>query len=113
MDISDQEFDAANRRGQLKKARYPATIAVLYDSDRARLLIALESGLELTISPQLLQGLEHATALDLAEVEISASGFGIHFPRLDADIDVPSLLHGIRGTAAWMAEHTNKTASTA
>lgn len=111
MDISDQEFDAANRRAQEKKAAYPATVGVRHDSVNARLVISLDSGIELAVSPQLLQGLEDATATDLAEVEISPSGFGIHFPRLDADIYIPSLLHGIRGTPAWMAEHSSQTLS--
>jgi hypothetical protein len=40
-------------------------------------------------------GLEHAKAVDLlAEIELSPSEFGIHFPRLDADFYVPRLLKG-------------------
>ncbi len=49
------------------------------------------------------QGLERAKAADLAEIELSPSGFGIHFPRLDADFYVPALLEGFLGSRKWMA----------
>ncbi|MEY2700197.1 MAG: hypothetical protein RIQ52_952 [Pseudomonadota bacterium] len=71
--------------------------AVLHD-----VVIALDSGLELAFSPKLAQGLEHAHHADLSEAEISPSGLGIHFPRLDADIYLPSLLEGFLGSKSWM-----------
>jgi hypothetical protein len=49
------------------------------------------------------QGLENATPVDLSEIEISPSGLGIHFPKLDADFDIPSLMFGTFGTRRWMA----------
>ncbi len=46
---------------------------------------------------------------DLAEIEISPSGFGIHFPRLDADLYLPALLQGVFGSKAWMAAQLGAT----
>jgi hypothetical protein len=39
----------------------------------------------------------------LDEIEISPSGFGIHFPKLDADLYLPAILHGFLGSRKWMA----------
>jgi hypothetical protein len=47
--------------------------------------------------------LEHAKAADLAEIELSPSGFGLHFPQLDADFYMPALLEGFLGSRKWMA----------
>jgi hypothetical protein len=41
--------------------------------------------------------------LRLDEIEISPSGFGIHFPKLDADLYMPGLLEGFLGSKKWMA----------
>jgi hypothetical protein len=41
--------------------------------------------------------------LQLNRIEISPSGFGLHFPALDADLDVPGLLEGFLGSKTWMA----------
>ena len=48
-------------------------------------------------------GLENAKPSQLEEIEISPSGFGIHFPKLDADLYLPGLLEGFLGSKRWMA----------
>jgi len=47
--------------------------------------------------------LEKARPEDLASIEITPSGFGLHFPKLDADLYVPALLEGVFGSRRWMA----------
>jgi hypothetical protein len=61
------------------------------------------TGLGIFFSPQDAQGLENATPAQLSEIEISPSGFGLSFPKLDADIYVPALLEGSFGSRKWMA----------
>jgi len=39
---------------------------------------------------------------------ISPSGLGVHFPRLDADIYLPSLLEGFLGSKRWIAAELGK-----
>ena len=39
----------------------------------------------------------------MEQIEISSSGFGIHFPKVDADIYLPALLMGFLGSRNWMA----------
>ena len=103
MKIADEVLEAANHRSTEKKATFPAAISVRYDRRISRVVIALDSGLEVAFSPKLAQGLEKAHPDDLSGAEISPSGLGIHFPRLDADIYLPSLLEGFLGTKSWMA----------
>ncbi|HZS28339.1 MAG TPA: hypothetical protein VFB76_14000 [Candidatus Angelobacter sp.] len=39
----------------------------------------------------------------MQEIEISPSGFGIYFPKLDADLYLPAILEGLLGSKKWMA----------
>jgi len=59
--------------------------------------------LELAFSPRDAQGLEEATAAQLNPIEISPSGFGLHFPKIDADLYLPAILNGVLGSKKWMA----------
>ncbi len=52
----------------------------------------------------LLQGLQTATPEQLAEVEVSPSGYGLHWESLDADLAVPALMSQIFGSGDWIAE---------
>jgi hypothetical protein len=92
MDITDIEFEAANRRGAAKKAAFPTAVAVRYDRRISRVVISLESGLEIAFAPRDAQGLENAHPADLVDAVISPSGLGVHFPKIDADIYIPGLL---------------------
>ena len=66
-------------------------------------MIELSSKLTLSFSPQDAQGLEGAKPSELDEIELSPSGFGVHFPKLDADLYIPGLLEGLMGSKKWMA----------
>jgi hypothetical protein len=66
-------------------------------------VVHLSSKLILSFSPHDVQGLQNARPSQLDAIEISPSGFGIHFPKLDADIYIPGLLEGFLGSKKWMA----------
>ncbi len=36
-------------------------------------------------------------------MELTPSGLGLHFEKLDADLWIPSLLEGVFGSRKWMA----------
>lgn len=113
MAITDHTLKAANRRGAAIQAKYSAATAVAYDRRSARVVIKLASGLHINFAPRDVQGLEDALPDDLAGAEISPSGLGIHFPRLDADIYLPALLEGFLGTQRWMAAQRGKAGGSA
>ena len=96
-------FDQAIIRGQRRRAAEPAAVAARYDEDHDRLVITFNTGVEFTFPRRHAQGLEAARPADLDVIEISPSGFGLHFPKVDADLWLPALLDGVFGTRRWMA----------
>ena len=100
---SQDEFAAAVQRGERLRQAGPSAVTARYDRRSKRVVVRLGSGLDIAFSPSSLQGLENATPDQLAKIEISPSGFGLHFPQLNADIYLPGLLEGLLGSRAWMA----------
>ncbi len=101
--MGKDDFVAAVKRAHRQLRRtHPAT-AAHYDRRMNRIVIELGPGLDLMLDPQRAQGLERATPSQLSAIEISPSGLGLHFPKLDADLYVPALLEGILGSKKWMA----------
>lgn len=98
-----EPFRLANRRAKDLQASVPKAVAAHYDRARGRIVIRLSSRLDLSFSPHDAQGLEHARPSQLEPIEISPSGFGVHFPKLDADLYIPGLLEGFLGSKRWMA----------
>jgi hypothetical protein len=99
---NDDFVTASQRAGELK-AFIPKVVSARYDRQRGRIVIKLRPDLELSFPPGDAEGLERAKPSQLAQIEISPSGFGLHFPKLDADIYVPGLLEGLLGSRKWMA----------
>ncbi len=106
--LNDDVVEAANRRGVAKKAAYPTVVSARYDRRIARVVISLDTGLDLAFSPHLAQGLEHARPADLDVIEISPSGLGLHFPKMDADLYIPGLIEGFLGSRRWIAAQNGK-----
>lgn len=102
MAITENAFTQAERRMQTLREHGHA-VAARYDRRRARVVVSLSTGVEVTFPPTLAQGLADATPTDLAKIEITPSGLGLHWPRLDADLYVPGLLAGAFGGKQWMA----------
>jgi hypothetical protein len=99
----DEQIERANRRAEKLEASHPKALSAGYDRDSGRIVLHLSSRLDVAFSPKDAEGLEGATPAQLETIEISPSGFGIHFPRLDADIYLPALLEGFLGSKRWMA----------
>src|SRR6202140_1380864 len=101
---SRNDFKRANQRAKDLKARIPrVVVSAHYDRKTARIVVHLSSKLIVSFSPADAEGLEGAQPSQLKEIEISPSGFGIHFPAVDADLYMPGLLEGFLGSKAWMA----------
>ena len=96
-------FEQANRKGSELRATLPRAVSARYDRRMGRVVIRLSTNLDIAFSPLDAEELEHATPSELNAIEISPSGFGIHFPKLDADLYLPALLEGILGSRKWMA----------
>ncbi len=102
MAVTEHEFAQAEARmTTLRDAGH--AVSARYDRHRSRIVVRLNTGVELTFPPRLAEGLAEASADSLAEIEISPAGLGLRWPRLDADLYVPALLQGVFGSKGWMA----------
>ena len=97
------DFESANQRAKDLQSWMPRAVAAHYDRKNKRIVIQLSSNLDVSFSPENAQGLERAAASQLGKIEISPSGLGIYFPKLDADLYLPALLEGFFGSKKWMA----------
>lgn len=100
---SHNALEMANQRAESLHKTLPRAVSARYDRARGKIVIDLSSKLSVSFSPRDAQGLEHAKPSDLEKIEITPSGFGIHFPKLNADLYVPALLEGFLGSTKWMA----------
>jgi hypothetical protein len=100
---SNDDIEQANRRAKELQARVPRVVSARYDRKTGRVVIHLSSKLIVSFAPGDAQGLENAQPSQLNQIEISPSGFGLHFPAVDADLYVPGLLEGFLGSKSWMA----------
>ena len=99
----NDNFEQAERRAGNLQATIPKAVAARYDSKSGRIVISLSSRVDVSFSPRDAQGLGQAKPSQLEEIEITPSGFGIHFPALDADLYLPGILEGFLGSKSWMA----------
>ena len=106
--VSDAEIAAARKAGKAHAAAVPHAIAARFVRARRVLHVVLSNGVEMTIPVDLVQGLADASTADLAELELTPAGTGIHWPRLDADVLIEGLVHGIYGSRRWMASEMGR-----
>ena len=97
--------DQAVARGTLEQASESRAKAARYDARKKMIVIDLVNGASFAFPPGLAQGLAGARSADLSDIEITAMGTGLHWPRLDADLTVDGLLAGIFGGRGWMRAH--------
>jgi hypothetical protein len=103
MKVTKDEFEAASARGVARLRKTPCATKARYERKRDRVVIGLNTGIEVAFRPRDAQGLQRAKPDQLDAIEISPSGLGIHFPKLDADIYLPALLEGFFGSKRWVA----------
>jgi hypothetical protein len=103
MAITRVDRQQAEKRMDALLAATPRAISARYDRRHAKIVVGLNNGLELSFPSELAEGLEDAKAADISVIEISPTGLGLHFPKLDADLYIPGLLEGLFGSPSWMA----------
>ena len=108
MKVSNDEFEAANTLAAARIHRTPCAMKAHYERKRDRVVVELNTGIEVAFRPGDAQGLERAKPDQLDPIEISPSGLGIHFPKLDAEIYLPALLEGFLGSKRWVAAEHGK-----
>lgn len=102
--LTDAEFEAAEARGRKMLETEPRAKAASYDRKNDRVVVDLVNGCTYAFPVRLVQDLQGASHDDLANIEVDGLGFDLHWPALDADLYVPTLVAGIFGTREWMAK---------
>ena len=108
MTLTNAEVRKAEKRMRARLKAGPRARAARYDRRSARIIVCLSNGLELGVPVELAQGLAGAKASDLSHIEITPTGLGLHWPRLDADLYLPALMEGVFGSRRWMARVLGK-----
>jgi hypothetical protein len=99
--ITNAEFDAATRRGEIAEATEPRATQARYDRDLGHVIVDLRDGRSASFQPRLIGGLETATDDELGAVRMLGYGHGLHWDKNDTDISVPGLIAGLK---AWGGE---------
>ena len=102
MAVTEQETQQAEKRmAALRENGF--AVSARHDRRTARIVVNLNTGVQIAFPTRLVEGLADASPDDLAEIEISPAGLGLHWPKLDANVYVPALLQGVFGSKRWMA----------
>jgi hypothetical protein len=113
----EAQFDAAEARGQDLMTTAVRAAEARYDHATGRVTLELTNGCAYAFPAQLVEDLSGATDDQLADVEVDGLGFNLHWPALDADLYVPTLVSGMFGTRDWMtrelARHAGQATSPA
>ena len=107
-ELTDTQIDQALDRGRTVRLSEPRAAAARYDRRSGRVIVDLTNGCIFAFPPKLAQGLEAATAEQLAQVEILGAGSGLHWEALDTDLSIPGLLAGLFGTKSYQAQQAGR-----
>ncbi|MFC3704639.1 DUF2442 domain-containing protein [Devosia honganensis] len=101
IDFDDKQYQAAVARGNAERLDRPIPVSVRYEAKPGRIVVEFESGASFMVPTSALQGLAKADPHDLAQVELLGET-GLHWPSLDIDFTIASLMQGVFGTASFM-----------
>jgi hypothetical protein len=97
---TEAEIDEALERAKELDGQ-PRVESAEYNCEIDVMVLHLTTGRRLVIPREELQGLERASAAELAEIEVFA-GLSVAWPLVDVDHYLPHLLAGRYGNDRWM-----------
>jgi hypothetical protein len=100
-EITDEELAQAKRRWEAEQAGRPTPLSVRFDGQSERIVVDFTNGASFIFPARSIEGLEDATAEELAEVSLLGET-GLHWEALDVDYTLSGLMSGIFGSKAFM-----------
>lgn len=100
----EKEIETARKAGTEAARSGNRAQDAWYDSTHHTIIFKKTDGVLIGIPVKFLQGLGNATRAELSEVEVTPSGYGLHWESLDVDLAVPQLIRQVFGTKAWMSK---------
>ena len=101
VEVTDAELQAAKARWTEERAIRPIPVAARFDRESERIVVDFANGATFLVPARALEGLEHATLDQLAEVELLGET-GLHWETLDVDYTIQGLMAGIFGSRAFL-----------
>jgi hypothetical protein len=101
VEVTDAELQSAKARWAEERAGRPVPVAVRFDWETGRIVVDFANGATFLVPAKALEGLEHATADQLSEVELLGET-GLHWETLDVDYTIQGLMAGIFGSRAFL-----------
>lgn len=98
------QIAAAQKATEEADRTEPRVEGVKYIPSERKFVLDLRNGTTFIFPADLVQGLKGAPDSLLEKVAITPSHEGLDWEELDVQVGVPSLMMGIFGTKAWMAE---------
>ena len=108
--IDRDDFADAVQRATRRRKEIPHAVRARLDRKHKRIVVTLSSHDDFHFFPGDVEGLERASSVDLARIEISPSGFGLHFSELGVDVYLPAIMRGINGSTEWLAKRARQAA---
>jgi hypothetical protein len=101
VEVTDAELQEAKARWTEERAIRPIPVAARFDRESERIVVDFANGATFLVPARAIEGLEHATLDELAEVELLGET-GLHWERLDVDYTIQGLMAGIFGSRAFL-----------
>jgi hypothetical protein len=93
-----RQIEEARRAGQRALRNEPRASAAAYDAATGEVRVQMHNGASFAVPASMLDELDGASDGDLAAVEVPPSGFGLHWPALDAHIALTGILDAAFGS---------------
>lgn len=108
--IDDAEFERqlSEARGVGVRVEEPVAVRVRYDKRSGLVISDLSNGCIFGFPPELVEDLRGVDLRDLKDVSTSPKGTGICWEKLDVDLSIAGLMHGVFGSRMWMKELEKK-----
>ena len=98
------QIPAARARETRARRDGRRAVSAYYDRKSGRIMMELTSGVIFGFPARLFPALAKATPAQLAAVEVSPAGGGLHWEELDVDLSVPGLLLSSIGRSQKLTE---------
>jgi len=107
-----KQIAAARVRDDRERAAGRRATSARYERASSRVILELSNGYVFGFPVSAIPALRSATAKQLAAVEVSPGGGGLHWEELDADLSVPGLLVSTIGRKQKLGELARLAGST-
>jgi hypothetical protein len=102
----DRQFAAAIERGRIAAETEPRAEAARFDAATARVVVELRDGLSFAFPVARFPELSALPPERLAAVQVTASGYGLHWDDADVHLAVPQVVADLFG--GWSAQVTGR-----